>query len=84
MKCENCNHNKMLCVDDGRFEDGSGFDTYMCPVCLTKCYIEFLSNKMVAKNWTFKQEYLIRNEDIVRKAYRNGQTGKNWETIDDG
>ncbi|ABG21560.1 gp018 (endogenous virus) [Lactococcus phage KSY1] len=75
MKCENCNHNKMLHVDDGRLENGSGFDNYMCPVCLTKCYIKFLSNKMVAKNWTFKQQYLIRNEDLVREAYHNGQTG---------
>lgn len=65
MKCENCNHNEMLCVDDGRFENESGFDSYMCPVCLTECYIELLSNKMVTKNWSFRQQYLIRNEEIV-------------------
>lgn len=67
----------MLRVDDGRFENGSGFDIYMCPVCLTKCYIELLSNKMVAKNWTFKRQYIIRNEELVRETYRNGQTCKN-------
>ncbi|ABG21643.1 gp100 (endogenous virus) [Lactococcus phage KSY1] len=77
MKCENCNHNKMLHVDDVRVEGGSGFDSYMCPVCLTECYIEYLSNKMATKKWSFRQQYLIRDEDLVRKTYRNGQTGKN-------
>ncbi len=84
MKCENCSHDEMLRVDDGRFENGSGFDSYMCPVCLTECYIELLSNKMVTKNWSFRQQYLIRNEDLVRETYRNFQTVKNGGTIDAG
>lgn len=84
MKCENCNHNEMICVDDSIFEDESGFDMYMCPVCLSECYNEILSNKIVTKKWTFKQQYLVRNEELVRKTYRNFQTVKNGGTIDAG
>lgn len=84
MKCENCNHDEMICVDDSRYGNHSGFDMFMCPVCLSQCYIELLSNKIVTKKWTFRQQYLIRKEELVRETYHNFQTVKNGGTIDAG
>ena len=77
MKCESCNYNEMVCVDDARLENGSGFDNYMCPVCLSECYIEFLVYKIVTKKWKFRYEYLIRDESLVGKTYHDFQTVKN-------
>lgn len=84
MRCEKCNHDEMLCVDDARINNGTGFDTYMCPVCLSECYIELSSYSIVTKKWTFRQQYLIRKEELVRETYHNFQTVKNGGTIDAG
>lgn len=69
MKCETC-QSEMCCVDDARFEGGSGFDFYICPVCLSELTITTNGN---TRSTTFvtNRNYLVRTKDEVKTIYGN-------------
>ena len=69
MKCETC-QSEMCCVDDARFEGGSGFDSYICPVCLTELTVTTKGNTRSTTLIT-KRNYLARTEDEVKAIYRD-------------